>query len=209
MKFPLVTIKKTPEAARTKQIPSRMVKGRFSVNDSQHAQISGTSVRTMAADDDVLKGVWFEGQKYFASGLDKKETEDKETPVLKQTKEWLDLYFAGKEPEFLPPLAPEGSEFQKKVWKILLMIPYGKTMTYGEIGRKVAEMSGKKTMSAQAVGGAVGHNPISILIPCHRVVGTNGSLTGYAGGIEKKIGLLKLERTDMSEMFVPKKGTAL
>ena len=139
----------------------------------------------------------------------KKETEDKETPVLKQTKEWLDLYFVGKEPEFLPPLAPEGSEFQKKVWKILLMIPYGKTMTYGEIGRKVAEMSGKKTMSAQAVGGAVGHNPISILIPCHRVVGTNGSLTGYAGGIEKKIGLLKLERTDMSGMFVPKKGTAL
>ena len=163
----------------------------------------------MAADDDVLKGVWFEGQKYFASGLDKNETEDKETPVLKQTKEWLDLYFAGKEPEFLPPLAPEGSEFQKKVWKILLMIPYGKTMTYGEIGRKVAEMSGKKTMSAQAVGGAVGHNPISILIPCHRVVGTNGSLTGYAGGIEKKIGLLKLEQTDMSGMFVPKRGTAL
>ena len=91
----------------------------------------------------------------------------------------------------------------------ILTIPYGKTMTYGEIGRKVAKMSGKKTMSAQAVGGAVGHNPISILIPCHRVVGTNGSLTGYAGGIEKKIGLLKQERTDMSGMFVPKRGTAL
>ena len=128
----------------------------------------------LAADKDGLKGVWFEGQKYFASGL--KEN---------------------------------GSEFRKEVWKLLLTIPYGKTMTYGEIGRKIAEMTGKKHMSAQAVGGAVGHNPISILIPCHRVVGTNGSLTGYAGGIEKKIGLLKLEQTDMSGMFVPKRGTAL
>lgn len=163
----------------------------------------------MAADKDGLKGVWFEGQKYFASGLKENETEEKETPVLKQTREWLDLYFAGKDPKFLPSLAPEGSEFRKEVWKILLTIPYGKTMTYGEIGRKVAEMTGKKHMSAQAVGGAVGHNPISILIPCHRVVGTNGSLTGYAGGIEKKIGLLKLEQTDMSGMFVPKKETAL
>ena len=136
-------------------------------------------------------------------------TEEKETPVLKRTREWLDLYFAGKDPEFLPPLAPDGSEFRKEVWKLLLTIPYGKTMTYGEIGRKIAEMTGKKHMSAQTVGGAVGHNPISILIPCHRVVGTNGSLTGYAGGIEKKIGLLKLEQTDMSGMFVPKRGTAL
>ena len=162
----------------------------------------------LAANEIGLTGLWFEGQKYFARTLPKEHI-SKETSVLAEAKRWLDIYFAGKEPEFLPPLAPEGSEFQKKVWKILLMIPYGKTMTYGEIGRKVAEMSGKKTMSAQAVGGAVGHNPISILIPCHRVVGTNGSLTGYAGGIEKKIGLLKLERTDMSGMFVPKKGTAL
>ena len=162
----------------------------------------------LAADAVGLTGLWFDGQKYFARGLSS-EREERELPVLLEAKRWLDIYFTGKEPEFLPPLAPEGSEFQKKVWKILLMIPYGKTMTYGEIGRKVAEMSGKKTMSAQAVGGAVGHNPISILIPCHRVVGTNGSLTGYAGGIEKKIGLLKLERTDMSGMFVPKKGTAL
>ena len=162
----------------------------------------------LAADEVGLVGLWFEGQKYFANTLPVGHCAQT-TPILAEAKRWLDIYFAGKEPEFLPPLAPEGSEFQKKVWKILLMIPYGKTMTYGEIGRKVAEMSGKKTMSAQAVGGAVGHNPISILIPCHRVVGTNGSLTGYAGGIEKKIGLLKLERTDMSGMFVPKKGTAL
>ena len=163
----------------------------------------------LAADEVGLVGLWFEGQKYFAFGLKENGTEEKETPVLKRTREWLDLYFAGKDPEFLPPLAPDGSEFRKEVWKLLLTIPYGKTMTYGEIGRKIAEMTGKKHMSAQAVGGAVGHNPISILIPCHRVVGTNGSLTGYAGGIEKKIGLLKLEQTDMSGMFVPKKGTAL
>ena len=163
----------------------------------------------LAADEEALKGVWFEGQKYFASGLKENGTEEKETPVLKRTREWLDLYFAGKDPGFLPPLAPDGSEFRKEVWKLLLTIPYGKTMTYGEIGRKIAAMTGKKHMSAQAVGGAVGHNPISILIPCHRVVGTNGSLTGYAGGIEKKIGLLKLEQTVMSGMFVPKRGTAL
>lgn len=163
----------------------------------------------LAADEEALKGVWFEGQKYFASELKENGTEEKETPVLKRTREWLDLYFAGKDPKFLPPLAPDGSEFRKEVWKLLLTIPYGKTMTYGEIGRKIAEMTGKKHMSAQAVGGAVGHNPISILIPCHRVVGTNGSLTGYAGGIEKKIGLLKLEQTDMYGMFVPKRGTAL
>ena len=95
------------------------------------------------------------------------------------------------------------------VWEILLTIPYGKTMTYGEIGDEVAKRTGKRTMSAQAVGGAVGHNPISVLIPCHRVVGTNGSLTGYAGGIERKVALLKLEGADMERLFVPKKGTAL
>ena len=162
----------------------------------------------LAADEIGLTGLWFDGQKYFARGLSS-EQEERELPVLLEAKRWLDIYFTGKEPEFLPPLAPDGSEFRKEVWKLLLTIPYGKTMTYGEIGRKIAEMTGKKHMSAQAVGGAVGHNPISILIPCHRVVGTNGSLTGYAGGIEKKIGLLKLEQTDMSGMFVPKRGTAL
>ena len=98
----------------------------------------------LAADEEALKGVWFEGQKYFASGLKENGTEEKETPVLKRTREWLDLYFAGKDPEFLPPLAPDGSEFRKEVWKLLLTIPYGKTMTYGEIGRKIAEMTGKK-----------------------------------------------------------------
>ena len=107
---------------------------------------------------------------------------------MKRTREWLDLFFAGKDPEFLPPLAPDGSEFRKEVWKLLLTIPYGKTMTYGEIGRKIAEMTGKKHMSAQAVGGAVGHNPISILIPCHRVVGTNGSLPGMRAELRRRSG---------------------
>ena len=110
---------------------------------------------------------------------------------------------------FTPPLSMKTTEFRKKVWKILLTIPYGKTMTYGEIAEKIAMDSGKAKMSAQAVGGAVGHNSISLIIPCHRVIGTNGSLTGYAGGIEKKKKLLELEKTDMSGFFVPKKGTAL
>ena len=111
--------------------------------------------------------------------------------------------------DFTPPLSMKTTEFRKKVWKILLTIPYGKTMTYGEIAERIAKDNGRAKMSAQAVGGAVGHNSISLIIPCHRVVGTNGSLTGYAGGIEKKVQLLTLEKTDMSLFFVPKKGTAL
>ncbi len=114
-----------------------------------------------------------------------------------------------KEPDFTPPLHPTGSAFRHIVWKILLEIPYGHTIIYGEIARRIAGSRGISGMSAQAVGGAVGHNEISIIIPCHRVVGSNGSLTGYAGGIDKKIALLELEHTDMSSLFVPKKGTAL
>ena len=127
----------------------------------------------------------------------------------RKRKNRLDVYFSGEEPKFTPPLHPTGSVFRQEVWKILLQIPYGQTITYGEIARRMAVMKNTSHMSAQAVGGAVGHNEISIIIPCHRVVGTNGSLTGYAGGIDKKILLLKLERTDMSRLFVPKKGTAL
>ena len=107
------------------------------------------------------------------------------------------------------PLHFTGTDFQNEVWEILYTIPYGKTMTYGEIAKKIAEKKGLKRMSAQAVGGAVSHNEISVIVPCHRVVGTNGSLTGYAGGIEKKAALLKLEKADMEGFFVPKKGTAL
>lgn len=162
----------------------------------------------LAADEIGLTGLWFEGQKYFALYLDK-EHEEKEVPVFETAKKWLDIYFAGNEPDFQVPLHFTGTEFQNEVWEILYSIPYGKTMTYGEIAKRIAEKRGLERMSAQAVGGAVSHNEISIIVPCHRVVGTNGSLTGYAGGIEKKVALLKLEKADMEEFFVPKKGTAL
>lgn len=162
----------------------------------------------LAADEIGLTGLWFDGEKYFADNLPAEYTE-RETPILLEAKRWLDIYFAGKEPNFTPPLHPIGSAFRQSVWQILLQIPYGKTTTYGEIARQLAEKQGLSRMSAQAVGGAVGHNEISIIIPCHRVVGANGSLTGYAGGIDKKMKLLKLEGTDMTGFFVPKKGTAL
>lgn len=162
----------------------------------------------LAADDIGLTGLWFEGQKYYALYLDK-EHEEKEIPLFADVKRWLDIYFSGKEPDFQLPLHFTGTDFQNEVWEILYSIPYGKTMTYGEIAKQIASNRGLKRMSAQAVGGAVGHNEISIIIPCHRVVGTNGSLTGYAGGIDKKVALLTLENVDMSAFFVPKKGTAL
>ena len=162
----------------------------------------------LAADEIGLTGLWFEGQKYFANTLPSEQIA-KETPILSEPKKWLDVYFSGEEPKFTPLLHPAGSEFRQAVWQILLEIPYGQTMTYGEIARQLEKMRQTSRMSAQAVGGAVGHNEISIIIPCHRVVGTNGSLTGYAGGIDRKISLLQLEHTDMSHFFVPKKGTAL
>ena len=148
----------------------------------------------LAADEVGLVGLWFEGQKYFARTLPE-EQQLKETPVLAETRHWLNIYFSGKKPAFTPPLHPAGSAFRQAVWQILLQIPYGKTMTYGEIAREMAKRQQVSHMSAQAVGGAVGHNAISIIIPCHRVIGANGSLTGYAGGIDKKAALLELERT--------------
>ena len=162
----------------------------------------------LAADEIGLTGLWFEGEKYFANTLPD-ERISQETDILTEAKKWLDVYFSGEEPTFTPPLHPAGSTFRQSVWQILLQIPYGKTTTYGEIARKIARMKKLPHMSAQAVGGAVGHNEISIIIPCHRVVGTNGSLTGYAGSIDRKISLLKLEHSDMSSFFIPKKETAL
>ena len=150
----------------------------------------------LAADSAGLTGLWFEGQKYFALNLDK-EHEEKEIPLFVQTKRWLDIYFSGKEPDFSVPLHFTGTEFQNEVWELLLAIPYGQTTTYGELARRNAGKRGVKHMSAQAVGGAVGHNNISVIVPCHRVVGTNGSLTGYAGGIDKKVKLLELEKADI------------
>ena len=133
----------------------------------------------LAADEEGLTGLWLAGEKYFP-GVP--EDAPQETPVLEETKRWLDIYFAGREPDFLPPLHLAGSPFRQEVWALLRQIP---------------------------VGGAVGHHPISIIVPCHRVVGSDGSLTGYAGGLERKVQLLRLEGVDMSRLYVPKKGTAL
>ena len=157
----------------------------------------------LAADETGLTGLWFRDGKYFADVLDPDHTE-RETPVLQQAKRWLDVYFSGQEPDFTPPLHPIGSPFRQEVWALLRQIPYGQTTTYGELAKQIAAKHGLARMSAQAVGGAVGHNEISIIIPCHRVVGTNGSLTGYAGGMDKKVKLLTLEKVCMERFFVPK-----
>ena len=162
----------------------------------------------LAADNAGLTGLWFNGAKYFAANLPEAR-EEKRTPILDETARWLDIYFSGKEPGFLPPLRYDTTPFRKRICDIMLTIPYGKTMTYGEIAAEAAHQQGLAKMSAQAVGGAVGNNPISLMIPCHRVVGTNGSLTGYGGGIQRKKALLELERVDMHGLFAPKKGTAL
>lgn len=163
---------------------------------------------TMASDGTSLIGLWFDGQKYFADTIGK-NTPQKDLPIFKQTDKWLDIYFSGKSPEFTPPLTMHTTPFRKCVWEIMLTIPFGRTMTYGEIADKIAKQKGIEKMSAQAIGGAVGHNSISLIIPCHRVVGSNGNLTGYAGGLDKKIKLLEIERINMKSFFVPKKGTAL
>lgn len=173
--------------------------------DSYHSPLGDI---TLGSDGTNLTGLWFDGQKYFADTLGS-EYEEKQLPVFKEAKRWLDIYFRGESPDFTPPLSFNGSPFRLAVWEILLQIPYGGVMTYGEIAAVLAKRRGLSTMSAQAVGGAVGHNPISIIVPCHRVVGSNGSLTGYAGGIDKKLKLLTLEKVDTSAFFLPQKGTAL
>lgn len=140
----------------------------------------------LAANEDSLTGLWFYGAKYFAAGLESERTEML-TPVLEQTMQWLDVYFSGSEPDFVPPLKLNGSAFRRSVWDELMKIPYGQTSSYGEIALRLG------VNSAQTIGGAVGHNPISIIVPCHRVLGADGSLTGYAAGVDKKMRLLELE----------------
>ena len=163
----------------------------------------------LAGRGEGLIGLWIEGQKYFL-GSQTGEVIERETPILAQTKAWLDRYFSGGRPAISElTLAPDGSEFRQAVWEILRRIPYGETTTYGAIASELAARTGRTKLSAQAVGGAVGHNPISIIVPCHRVVGAGGSLTGYAGGIDKKIWLLAHEGVDLARFFTPKKGTAL
>lgn len=161
----------------------------------------------LAADSIGLTGLWFDGEKYYALSLDK-EHEAREVPVFGQAKRWLDIYFSGREPDFMPPIHMLGTPFQRAVWELLRKIPYGQTTTYGKLARQIAEQRGLARMSAQAVGAAVGRNELSLIVPCHRVVGSNGSLTGYAGGIDKKITFLKLEGAYQDTFFVPKHSTA-
>ena len=160
---------------------------------------------TLAGSEEALTGLWLPGQKYFAATLPSDALRRDDLPVFRQAASWLDAYFARRLLPALPPLAPVGSDFRQAVWQLLLEIPYGQTTTYGALAKRLN--AGR--MSAQAVGGAVGHNPISIIVPCHRVVGANGSLTGYAGGLDRKIRLLEIEQTDMHGLFRPKKGTAI
>lgn len=147
----------------------------------------------LAADGQALTGLWFEGQKYFADKLDR-DHRQKKIPVFERAETWLSMFFHGEAPDFMPPLSMKGTPFQKEVWEELLAIPFGQTTTYAEIAPKIAKRRGLASMSAQAVGNAVAHNPISLIIPCHRVIGSDGSLTGYAGGLEKKVWLLAMER---------------
>ena len=147
--------------------------------DYIHYYISPLGGITVASDGESLVGLWFDGQKYFAETLCHVH-EEKKLPVFAMADRWLDIYFTGKQPDFTPPLNMRATAFRRAIWEVLLTIPYGHTMTYGEIAENIAEERGLSRMSAQAVGGAIGHNSISLIIPCHRVVGANGSLTGYA-----------------------------
>lgn len=163
----------------------------------------------LGSDGEHLTGLWFErqGKRERAGNVLKQEQET--LPVFRETEKWLDIYFGGGRPDFTPPLLLSGTPFRMAVWELLKTIPYGETVTYGEIAHRIAEQNGTSGMSAQAVGGAVGHNPIGIIVPCHRVVGCGGNLTGFGGGMDWKVGLLSLEGVDMTKYFIPKKGTAL
>lgn len=163
---------------------------------------------TLRSDGEALTGLWFADDKHYgAKDIDGEVLADLD--VFMQAEAWLAEYFAGREPKVSVPLKLQGSEFQMQVWRLLQDIPYGRLVTYGDIAKKIAAQKGLARMSAQAVGGAVGHNPLCIIVPCHRVVGANGSLTGYGGGMWRKVRLLELEKVDMSKLTVPTKGTAL
>ena len=164
----------------------------------------------LGSDGENLIGLWFKDQKYFLDSIKEDTVQKDDLNIFNGTSKWLDKYFSGEKPLISDlPISPRGSDFRKSIWKILCEIPYGKVITYNDIAKEIANQKGIEHMSAQAVGGAVSHNPISIIIPCHRVVGSKGSLTGYAGGIDKKIKLLEHEKVDMSNLFIPRKGTEL
>ncbi|MDR3137196.1 MAG: methylated-DNA--[protein]-cysteine S-methyltransferase [Coriobacteriales bacterium] len=165
---------------------------------------------TFASDGQSLTGLWIDNQKYHGGSTLEGAKKNDDLEIFDAARNWITRYFAGARPTPLElSLAPQGSAFRQDVWDILCQIPYGEVLTYGAIARQMAKRMGKAKMSAQAVGGAVGHNPISIIIPCHRVIGSNGSLTGYAGGIGRKVQLLEWENVNMIDMFIPTKGTAL
>ena len=165
---------------------------------------------TLASEGANLVGLWLQGQKYHGGTISAEMINKDDLAIFDKTKKWLDKYFSGERPSASDlPLSPIGGTFRQEVWRILCEIPYGEISTYGNIAKRMATKTHKESMSSQAIGGAVGHNPISIIIPCHRVMGANGSLTGYAGGIEKKVKLLELEGVDTSHLFMPRKGTAL
>ena len=149
---------------------------------------------TFACDATALVGLWFDGQKHFGAGLDLSHDECSGNPVCESVRHWLNLYFSGQEPDFTPPLRWQAPPFRQIVWQQLLTIPYGTTTTYGEIARRVARQMGLSTMPAQAVGNAVGHNPVALIVPCHRVIAADGTLTGYAAGLERKHWLLQMEK---------------
>lgn len=163
---------------------------------------------TLRSDGEALTGLWFADDKHYGA-KDIAGAALADLDVFMQAEAWLAEYFAGREPKVSVPLKLQGSEFQVQVWRLLQDIPYGRLVTYGDIAKKIAAQKGVARMSAQAVGGAVGHNPLCIIVPCHRVVGANGSLTGYGGGMWRKVRLLELEKVDMSKLTVPTKGTAL
>ena len=162
--------------------------------DYTHHFLSPLGGITMASDGNVLTGLWFDGQKHFAETLSDHHRQ-KNLTAFDEAVRWLDIYFGGKVPDFTPALNPKGTAFRRAVWEILLTIPYGRTMTYGEIAARMTLQAGGTRVSARAVGGAVGRNPISLIIPCHRVIGADGSLTGYAGGIDRKARLLQMEQS--------------
>ncbi len=172
--------------------------------DCIHRYASPLGGITLSSDGTALTGLWFDGQKYFAAGLPAGCPEAM-LPVFAQAEKWLDLYFSGKDPGFTPPLRPRGTAFRKAVWEFLLTIPYGETLSYGEIAVRLAEQGNRPRPSARAVGGAVAHNPVSLIIPCHRVVGAGGRLTGYAGGTGRKAKLLALEAPGRNSPVIPKK----
>ena len=163
---------------------------------------------TLRSDGEALTGLWFADDKHYGA-KDIAGAALADLDVFMQAEAWLAEYFAGREPKVSVPLKLQGSEFQMQVWRLLQDIPYGRLVTYGDVAKKIAAQKGVARMSAQAVGGAVGHNPLCIIVPCHRVVGANGSLTGYGGGMWRKVRLLELEKVDMSKLTVPTKGTAL